>query len=104
MHCSIRPRTTLRSEPPFRLGEACPSVGCRRLQGCCRPWSRHRWLAPTATGTAASVSAALKRPVQPIVTTLACAWGTRLDDRSTMLVLIQMSASHAAYDTQLETS
>ena len=33
-----------------------------------------------------------------------CAWGTRLDDPSTVLVTIRMSADHSSYGTQLETS
>jgi hypothetical protein len=54
--------------------------------------------------TAAAVTSAIGRQVQPIATSSGCAWGTRLDDPSTMLVLIRMSASHAVYDTQLEAS
>ena len=63
-------------------------------------------LAPTdcARVTAAEVTAALRRTVQPIASTVGCAWGTRLDDPTTTLVTIQMTASHAAYETQLETS
>lgn len=63
-------------------------------------------LAPTdcARVTGAEVSSALGRSVQPIASSIGCAWGTRLDDPATTLVTIRMSASHAAYDTQLETS
>jgi hypothetical protein len=63
-------------------------------------------LAPTdcTRVTAAEVTAALRRTVRPIATGIGCTWGSRLDDPATTLVTIQMSASHAAYDTQLETS
>jgi hypothetical protein len=33
-----------------------------------------------------------------------CAWGTRLDDTSAVVVSITMSAEHAPFDFQLETS
>ena len=63
-------------------------------------------LAPTdcTRVTAAEVTAALRRTVRPIATSIGCTWGCALDDPATTLVTIQMSASHAAYDTQLETS
>ena len=46
----------------------------------------------------------LGRNVKPVVTSSGCAWGTRLDDPSTLLVSIRLSADHNAFDTQLETS
>jgi hypothetical protein len=54
--------------------------------------------------TAAAVTSAIGRQVQPVATSSGCAWGSRLDDPSTTLVTIELSASHAAYETQLETS
>ena len=57
-----------------------------------------------ATATAGQVAKIIGRTVQPIATSSGCAWGTRLDDSSTTLVTIRLSADHAAYDTQLVTS
>lgn len=63
-------------------------------------------LAPTdcSRATGAEISAVLGRRVQPVVSSTGCQWGTRIDDPSTTLVTIQMSAGHASYETQLETS
>lgn len=63
-------------------------------------------LAPTdcARVTGPEVAKILGRTVQPIAVRTGCAWGTRLDDASTTLVSISRSASHAVYDTQLQTS
>jgi hypothetical protein len=57
-----------------------------------------------STASGAEVGKIIGTKVQPIATTDGCAWGTRLDDPSTALVTIRMSARHAAYDYQLETS
>jgi hypothetical protein len=63
-------------------------------------------LAPTdcARATAAEVAKALGRGVKPVATRTGCAWGTRLDDPSTVLVSITLSADHGSFDTQLQTS
>jgi hypothetical protein len=57
-----------------------------------------------ANASAAEISKIIGRKVKPIAVSTGCAWGTRLDDASTTLVTIRMSAGHAAYDTQLVTS
>jgi hypothetical protein len=57
-----------------------------------------------ATATAGQIAKIVGRNVQPISTSSGCSWGTRLDDSSTTLVTIRLSAGHAAYDTQLVTS
>ena len=54
--------------------------------------------------TAAEIASIIHRTVQPIVTSHGCAWGTRLDDRSTQLVSIVMTEDHAAFDVELNTS
>ena len=61
---------------------------------------------PVACGNAsrAEVSKIVGRAVQPIAVRRGCAWGTRLDDPSTTLVRIILSADHSAYDYELETS
>lgn len=63
-------------------------------------------LAPTdcARATAAEVGKVLGRSVKPVVSARGCAWGTRLDDPSTVLVSITLSADHDSWDTQLQTS
>jgi hypothetical protein len=63
-------------------------------------------LAPTdcARATAAEVAKALGRGVKPVATRTGCAWGTRLDDPSTVLVSITLSADHGSFDTELQTS
>lgn len=57
-----------------------------------------------ANASAAEIAKVIGRKVQPIAVPHGCAWGTRLDDASTTLVTIRMSAGHAAYDMQLVTS
>ena len=57
-----------------------------------------------ANASATEVAKAIGRRVQPIAVSSGCAWGTRLDDASTTLVTIRMSAAHASYDTELITS
>jgi hypothetical protein len=52
----------------------------------------------------AEVSKIVGRAVQPIAVRTGCAWGTRLDDPTTTVVSIVVSAEHAAYDFELETS
>lgn len=54
--------------------------------------------------TGAQITKILGRKVLPVATSTGCAWGTRLDDPTTVVVSIGMSASHPAYATQLETS
>lgn len=54
--------------------------------------------------TGPEVAKILGRRVQPIAVRTGCAWGTRLDDASTTLVSISMSAGHAVYDSQFQTS
>lgn len=63
-------------------------------------------LAPTdcARATATEIAKVLGRSVKPVVSSRGCAWGTRLDDPSTVLVSITLSADHDAFDTQLQTS
>jgi len=57
-----------------------------------------------ANASAAEIKAIIHRSVQPVVTSRGCAWGTRLDDQSTLLVTIVMTADHSAFDTNLTTS
>jgi hypothetical protein len=57
-----------------------------------------------ANASAAEIATIIGRTVQPIAVRSGCAWGTRLDDASTTLVTIRMSAGHKAYDMQLATS
>ena len=57
-----------------------------------------------ANASAAEIWAIIKRSVQPEVTIRGCAWGTRLDDPSTVLVSITMAAEHDSWDTNLTTS
>jgi hypothetical protein len=63
-------------------------------------------LAPTdcARATTAEVSKVLGRKVQPIAVSAGCAWGTRLDDPSTVLVTIRMSLGGSVYDSKFQTS
>lgn len=63
-------------------------------------------LPPTdcARATGAEVARVLGRTVQPVAVSAGCAWGTRLDDASTVLVSIRMSADHKSWDSQLVTS
>jgi hypothetical protein len=57
-----------------------------------------------ANASAAEVARIIGRKVQPVAVTSGCAWGTRLDDASTLLVTIRMSAGHSAFDSKLVTS
>lgn len=57
-----------------------------------------------ANASAAEIKAIIHRSVQPVVTRQGCAWGTRLDDQSTVLVTIVMTPDHSAFDTNLTTS
>lgn len=57
-----------------------------------------------ADASGAEIARIIGRSVKPVVVSTGCAWGTRLDDASTVLVTIRMSAGHTRYDTQLETS
>jgi hypothetical protein len=57
-----------------------------------------------ANASPAEIAKIIGHRVQPIAVSRGCAWGTRLDDASTTLVTIRMSAGHAAYETQLVTS
>ncbi|WP_344190491.1 nuclease-related domain-containing protein [Pedococcus aerophilus] len=57
-----------------------------------------------ADASAAEIKAIIKRSVKPVVTSQGCAWGTRLDDPSTVLVTITMAAEHNSWDTNLSTS
>jgi hypothetical protein len=63
-------------------------------------------LAPTdcARATGAEVAKVLGRKVQPIAVSTGCAWGTRLDDPSTVLVTIRMSLSGSVYESKFQTS
>ena len=54
--------------------------------------------------TQAQLTSILGRTVKPVATSSGCAWGTRLDDPTTVVVSIRTSARHAAYDMQLVTS
>ena len=57
-----------------------------------------------ANASAAEIKAIIHRSVQPVVTGSGCAWGTRLDDPSTMLATIVMTADHDSWDRNLTTS
>jgi hypothetical protein len=57
-----------------------------------------------AHATQAEVSRILGRRVQPVATSSGCAWGTRLDDSSTVLVNIQLRPGDALWDYRLKTS
>lgn len=57
-----------------------------------------------ANASAAEIKAIIHRTVQPVVTSRGCAWGTRLDDPSTLLVTIVMTADHDSWDRNLTTS
>ena len=57
-----------------------------------------------AHASAAEIKAIIHRSVQPVVTSSGCAWGTRLDDSSTVLVTIVLTADHGSWDTNLTTS
>jgi hypothetical protein len=57
-----------------------------------------------ADASGAEIAKIIGRSVRPVVVSNGCAWGTRLDDPSTVLVTIRMSAGHASYEMQLETS
>ncbi len=57
-----------------------------------------------AHATQAEVARILGRRVQPVAVSSGCAWGTRLDDPSTVLVRIQLSPATAAYDYHFKTS
>lgn len=57
-----------------------------------------------STATGPQIAKIVGRKVHPVAVSGGCVWGARLDDPSTALVTITMSASHAAYDTQLVTS
>ena len=63
-------------------------------------------LAPTdcARATGAEVAKVLGRKVQPVAVSAGCAWGTRLDDPSTVLVTIRMSLSGSVYESKFQTS
>jgi hypothetical protein len=63
-------------------------------------------LPPTdcARATGGEIAKVLGRKVQPVMVSSGCAWGTRLDDPSTILVSIRMSAGHKSWDSQLVTS
>ena len=57
-----------------------------------------------ANASAAEIKAIIKRTVKPVAVSRGCAWGTRLDDQSTLLVTIVLSDGHTASDTPLVTS
>ena len=57
-----------------------------------------------ADATAAEIKAIIQRTVQPVLTSRGCSWGTRLDDDSTVLVKITMSADHGEWDAAMTTS
>ncbi|MDF2092568.1 NERD domain-containing protein [Knoellia sp. 3-2P3] len=63
-------------------------------------------LPPTdcARATGAEVARVLGRTVQPVAVSAGCAWGTRLDDPSTVLVTIRMSLSGSVFDSKFQTS
>lgn len=54
--------------------------------------------------TATEVKKIIHRTVKPVATRQGCAWGTRLDDPSTVLVSIVMTEDHSAFDLELTTS
>jgi hypothetical protein len=83
------PRNTLGASPPPPLsGQSAASPD-----------------APACTrATRAEVTHILGRTVYPVAVITGCAWGTRLDDPSTVVVSITVSSGHASYDYPLETS
>jgi hypothetical protein len=54
--------------------------------------------------TRARLTTILGRTVEPVAASGGCAWGTRLDDPTTVVASVATSASHAASDMQLVTS
>jgi hypothetical protein len=63
-------------------------------------------LPPTdcARATGSEIAKVLGRKVQPVAVSAGCAWGTRLDDPSTVLVTIRMSLSGSVYESKFQTS
>lgn len=70
---------------PGAMGAVSAVVDCNRLT-------------PTEIGTM------IGRTVQPIATASGCAWGTRLDDPTTVLVTVNLSGGQAGSATQLAAS
>jgi hypothetical protein len=63
-------------------------------------------LAPTdcARASGAKIAHIIGRRIYPVAVTTGCAWGTRLDDPSTVVVSITMTADHSPFEYQFETS
>lgn len=101
---SPKPSSGAKTKPPT-TGKASPTKA-PAAKAAPKPKPVVPALAPTdcARATDAEVAKVLGRKVQPVVVSGGCAWGTRLDDPSTVVVNIRMSADHHSYDTQLEAS
>jgi hypothetical protein len=101
---SVKPPSPEKAKPPS-TGKSSPTK-TPTTKAAPKPKPVVPALAPTdcARATGAEVAKVLGRKVQPITVRTGCAWGTRLDDPSTTLVLIRLSEDHSASDTELETS
>jgi hypothetical protein len=95
-----------RSAPEVTTPGATASVPTRTASPTAPRSKTAKPLGPPDCSTASGpqIAKIVGRKVQPIAVASGCSWGARLDDPSTTLVAIRMSASHAAYDMQLETS
>ena len=69
-----------------------------------KPTSATAPAVPCSSIPAEQISAVIRRKVMPVSTAGACAWGTRLDDPSTVLVTVRTSPGHVPYETELQTS
>ncbi|MDF2143830.1 nuclease-related domain-containing protein [Knoellia sp. p5-6-4] len=100
---SAKPSSAAKAKPPT-TAKASPTKAPAKAPP--KPKPVVPALAPTdcARATGAEVAKVLGRRVQPVMVSSGCAWGTRLDDASTVLVGIRMSADHKRWDSQLVTS
>jgi hypothetical protein len=57
-----------------------------------------------STANGKQISAIVGRTVRPVASSSGCVWGSRLDDASTALVTITLTATHSAFDYQFATS
>jgi hypothetical protein len=97
------PRTKATAKPttPTKKATAKPATPSKKATTKPTP---HTGPPDCANASAAEVARIIGRKVQPVAVTSGCAWGTRLDDASTLLVTIRMSAGHSAFDSKLVTS
>jgi hypothetical protein len=101
---SAKPSSMAKAKPRT-TGKASPTKASA-VKPATKPKPAVPALAPTdcARATAAEIAKVLGRKVEPVMVSSGCAWGTRLDDPSTVLVSIRMSAGHKSWDSQLVTS